>query len=532
MNPSPYGSAAQEDGSNHAAWSASGLLLAYRMAVPQTRHLCAMPPDQFPFRIPTIRLNCAMQIVGDQDGPQLPHQPVAPHLEGLNARQLEAVETQDGPLLMLAGAGTGKTRALTARIAHLITTGRVRPYQILAVTFTNKAASEMKSRLEGYLGTRSAELNWVGTFHAISGKILRARAELVELKPDFTILDKMDQLRLLGQLVDAETSFDKKDFPVRMLSRIIDNWKNRGWTPEAVPEDREDVYGGRGVSLYKEYQDRLKVLNSVDFGDLLLHTTEIFKSHPRILELYQNRFRFIHVDEYQDTNVAQYLWLRLLAQSHRNICVVGDDSQSIYGWRGAVVQHILDFHKNFHGAKVVRLEQNYRSANHILQAASGLIHHNGARLGKKLWSAAGDGKRVKIDEHFDPEQEAVALGKSIERLRETGIDGNTLDYGDFAVLVRATFLIRTIEERFVKIGMPYRIVGGLRFYERKEVRDAIAYLRFARSFDDGIAFERIVNFPPAGRRNNDPAPYPCLRRRSQSVARGERQENACVGQAP
>ena len=305
----------------------------------------------------------------------------APYLDGLNPAQRQAVEALDGPVLMFAGAGTGKTKALTARIAHLLNSGRAFPSQILAVTFTNKAAREMKLRVGGYMGEAVEGMPWLGTFHSISAKLLRRHAELVGLKSSFTILDSDDQQRLLKQAI-AAANIDEKRWPARLLAGIIDQWKNRVWTPEQVPASEANAFNNRGTELYAAYQDRLKTLNACDFGDLLLHCITIFQSHPDVLQGYQSRFRYILVDEYQDTNVAQYLWLRLLAGGHKNICCVGDDDQSIYGWRGAEVGNILRFERDFPGATVVRLEQNYRSTPHILAAAGQVIAGNEDRLGK------------------------------------------------------------------------------------------------------------------------------------------------------
>lgn len=421
----------------------------------------------------------------------------APYLDGLNAAQRQAVETLDGPVLVLAGAGTGKTRALTTRIAHLLNTQRARPNEILAVTFTNKAAREMKTRIGSYVGGVIEGMPWLGTFHSVNVKILRRHAELVDLKSNFTILDTDDQLRLLKQLVQAE-QIDEKRWPPRMLAGLIDQWKNRALTPDQLPPAEAAKYAERGGALYAQYQERLRILNAVDFGDLLLHVVEIFKAHPDVLAKYQNWFRYILVDEYQDTNIAQYLWLRLLAQGHRNICCVGDDDQSIYGWRGAEVGNILRFEKDFPGAEVIRLEQNYRSTAHILAAASGVIKGNEDRLGKTLWTDANGGEKVRLIGHWDGDEEARWIGEEIEALQRgtRGMDPKSLE--DMAILVRAAHQMRSFEDRFMTIGLPYRVIGGPRFYERKEIRDAMAYLRVTVSPDDGLAFERIVNVPKRG----------------------------------
>ncbi len=421
----------------------------------------------------------------------------APYMDGLNPAQREAVETLNGPVLMLAGAGTGKTKALTTRIAHLLTTGSARTNEILAVTFTNKAAREMKERVAGLLGQTVEGMPWMGTFHSICVKLLRRHAELVGLKTNFTILDTDDQIRLMKQLI-AANNIDEKRWPARLLSGVIDNWKNRAWTPETLPSSEAQAFNGRGPELYAQYQERLKTLNACDFGDLLLHMVTIFQQNDDILTKYQSWFRYILVDEYQDTNVAQYLWLRLLAAGHKNICCVGDDDQSIYGWRGAEVGNILRFEKDFPGAKVVRLEQNYRSTAHILAAASGVIAGNADRLGKELWTEAEGGEKVRLIGHWDGDEEARWVGEEIEAMQSgtRGMAPKSLD--DMAILVRASHQMRAFEDRFLTIGLPYRVIGGPRFYERLEIRDAMAYFRLAVSQDDDLAFERIVNTPRRG----------------------------------
>ena len=473
------------------------------------------------------------------------------YLSGLNPEQREAVETLDGPVLVLAGAGTGKTRVLTTRIAHILSQGRARPHEILAVTFTNKAAREMKLRLGQMLGHAVEGMAWLGTFHSIGGRILRHHAELAQLKSNFTVLDVDDQVRLLKQLLQAE-NIDDKRWPARMLAGLIDGWKNRGLMPSQVPPGEAAVFAnGKGGKLYTTYQERLKILNAADFGDLLLENIRIFREHPDVLRSYQNRFKFILVDEYQDTNVAQYLWLRLLSQaptpskasatptvvprrvedadpesgdssaldsqeregapkfdaSHRpgmtelpspptppkNICCVGDDDQSIYGWRGAEVDNILRFDHDFPGAKVIRLERNYRSTGHILAAASHLIAHNEGRLGKTLRTEDVDGEKVTVTGAWDSEEEARAIGEEIEELQRAQENLN-----EIAILVRASFQMREFEDRFVTLGLPYRVIGGPRFYERAEIRDALAYLRTINSSADDLAFERIINVPKRG----------------------------------
>jgi DNA helicase-2/ATP-dependent DNA helicase PcrA len=420
--------------------------------------------------------------------------PPEPHyLASLNPPQREAVLTTEGPVLMLAGAGTGKTSALTARLAHLIATRRAWPSEILAVTFTNKAAREMRERIGAIVGEAVEGMPWLGTFHSVAARILRRHAELVGLKSNFTILDTDDQLRLLKQLIVA-ANLDEKRWPARGLAGLIDRWKNRGWTPEQVGGDESHGYAdGRGRALYAAYQQRLVTLNAADFGDLLLHCLTIFRSHHDVLEQYQQRFRYMLVDEYQDTNTAQYLWLRLLAQARKNICVVGDDDQSIYSWRGAEVANILRFEKDFPGARVIKLEQNYRSTGHILAAAAGVIAHNGGRLEKTLWTAADQGEKVEVVGVWDGPEEARLVGERIEGHMARGGSAS-----DCAILVRAQFQTREFEDRFIAIGLPYRIVGGFRFYERAEIRDALAYLRVVTQPADDLAFERIVNVPKRG----------------------------------
>jgi len=473
-----------------------------------------------------------------------------PYLAGLNPEQREAVETLDGPVLVLAGAGTGKTRVLTTRIAHILSLGRARPSEILAVTFTNKAAREMKQRIGQMVGQAVEGMPWLGTFHSIGVKLLRRHAELVDLNSNFAILDTDDQIRLMKQLLEAE-NIDEKRWPARHLAGLIDSWKNRGLLPDQVkPGEGAGFADGRGVKLYAAYQARLKVLNAVDFGDLLLENIRLFQRHTEVLQQYQHRFRFILVDEYQDTNVAQYLWLRLLGQSlsspppaeeerpaqvsgpaddddafsleatfdalpphpapalrpglpaqsersaarqPRNICCVGDDDQSIYGWRGAEVDNILRFEKDFPGAKVIRLERNYRSTGHILAAASHLIAHNEGRLGKTLRSVGAPGEKVTVTSAWDSEEEARIIGEEIENLQR---NGHSLD--EMAILVRASFQTREFEERFATLGVPLRLIGGVRFYERAEIRDALAYLRCVTSESDDLAFERIINVPKRG----------------------------------
>ncbi|MEM1343355.1 MAG: UvrD-helicase domain-containing protein [Pseudomonadota bacterium] len=420
-----------------------------------------------------------------------------PYLSGLNPPQREAVETLEGPLLLLAGAGTGKTRALTARLAHLIHTRRAWPSQILAVTFTNKAAREMKTRTSALLGHPQEGLPWLGTFHSVCVRILRRHAELVGLKSNFTILDTDDQIRLIKQLLQAE-NIDDKRWPARLFASMLDRWKNRAVKPAQVPDDENGFAGGRGAELYEAYQRRLVTLNAADFGDLLVHVLAILQHNPDVLADYRARFRYILVDEYQDTNVAQYLLLRLLAAEHRNICCVGDDDQSIYGWRGAEVGNILRFESDFEGAKVIRLEQNYRSTGHILAAASSVIATNETRLGKTLWTEGDPGDRVRLIGHWDGEEEARWIGEEIDALTRGTRGFDAVSPEGIAILVRASFQMRAFEDRFLTIGLPYRVIGGPRFYERMEIRDAMAYFRTAVSLDDSLAFERIINTPKRG----------------------------------
>ncbi|MGH6958490.1 MAG: ATP-dependent helicase, partial [Caulobacteraceae bacterium] len=415
------------------------------------------------------------------------------YLAGLNAEQKAAAEALDGPVLVLAGAGTGKTRVLTTRLAHILTTGRARPWELLAVTFTNKDAREMRERTAAIIGPAAAGLRWLGTFHAIAAQILRRHAELVGLKSSFTIIDVDDQERLIKQLIEA-ANIDPKRWTPRHFAGLVDQWKNRGWTPDKLPvAEGAHFANNKGQALYAAYQERLRVLNACDFGDLLLHNLTLFTGHPDVLADYRNRFRYLLVDEYQDSNVAQYLWLRLLAQGRQNLCCVGDDDQSIYGWRGAEVDNILRFERDFPGAKVIRLERNYRSTGHILAAASGLIAANKGRLGKTLWTEAEGGGKVQVRGVWDGEAESRLVADDIERW----IKGKRR-HREAAILVRASFQMRAFEERFVMLQIPYRVVGGPRFFERAEIRDAHAYLRLVQSEDDDLAFERIVNTPKRG----------------------------------
>jgi DNA helicase II / ATP-dependent DNA helicase PcrA len=415
------------------------------------------------------------------------------YLGGLNAPQRDAVLTIEGPVLVLAGAGTGKTAALTARLAHLIASRKAWPSQILSVTFTNKAAREMKERVASLSGGALEGMPWLGTFHSVAARMLRSHAELVGLKSNFTILDTDDQLRVMKQLIQA-SGLDEKRWPARQLAALIDRWKNRGQTPGQADAGEAESFGpGRGRELYAAYQERLKTLNACDFGDLLLHMLVILRTQADVLESYRERFRYILVDEYQDTNSAQYEWLKLLAEPRRNLCCVGDDDQSIYSWRGAEVANILKFGDDFPGAKIVRLEQNYRSTGHILAAADGVIANNAGRLGKSLWTEAGEGEKVRVIGVWDGPEEARRIGEEIESSQARG-----RPLSDVAILVRAQFQTRKFEERFIGIGLPYQIVGGFRFYERAEIRDALAYLRLIHQPADDLAFERIVNQPKRG----------------------------------
>jgi DNA helicase-2/ATP-dependent DNA helicase PcrA len=430
---------------------------------------------------------------GDAPEPPVPAREPA-YLAGLNKEQREAVEATEGPVLVLAGAGTGKTRVLTTRLAHILATRKAWPGQILSVTFTNKAAREMKERIGTLIGGVVEGMQWLGTFHSIGARMLRRHAELAGLKSNFTIIDTDDQLRLMKQIVEAE-GIDEKRWPARTLAAMIDGWKNKGLRPEDVPDGEASGYAfGKGRSLYQQYQARLKALNAADFGDLLLDTLTLLRGHPDILADYRDRFRYILVDEYQDTNVVQYLWLKLLAGgAHHNVCVVGDDDQSIYAWRGAEIENILRFERDFPGAKVVRLERNYRSTPVILGAASGLIAANKGRLGKTLWTEGEPGEKIKVRGLWDAEEEARHVATEAENLhRQDHL------FAHMAILVRASFQMREFEDRFIALGLPYRVIGGPRFYERAEIRDAMAYLRLTAQGDDDLAFERIVNKPKRG----------------------------------
>ncbi|MBB2691220.1 UNVERIFIED_ORG: DNA helicase-2/ATP-dependent DNA helicase PcrA [Rhizobium esperanzae] len=452
------------------------------------------PPAALAGGAPAAAGGIAARAMAARDGGKRPD-----YLAGLNPEQTEAVETLEGPVLVLAGAGTGKTRVLTTRIAHILNTGRAFPSQILAVTFTNKAAREMKERIALLVGGAVEGMPWLGTFHSIGVKLLRRHAELVGLSSDFTILDTDDVVRLIKQLIQAE-GLDDKRWPAKQFAGMIDTWKNKGLGPADIPEgDARAFANGRGRDLYFAYQARLSTLNACDFGDLLMHPIAIFRKNPDLLKEYHGRFRYILVDEYQDTNTAQYMWLRLLAQRTKgepqNVCCVGDDDQSIYGWRGAEVDNILRFEKDFPGAKVIKLERNYRSTEHILGAAAHLIAHNEGRLGKTLFTDRADPDDVKVQVHasWDSEEEARAIGEEIEQLQR-----NKHLLNDMAILVRASFQMREFEDRFVTLGLNYRVIGGPRFYERLEIRDAMAYFRLVAQPADDLAFERIINTPKRG----------------------------------
>jgi len=419
--------------------------------------------------------------------------PLPPYMDGLNPAQVEAVLAVDGPVLVLSGAGTGKTRVLTTRLAHLLLSGRAHPGQVMAVTFTNKAAREMKERVAALLG-RPVEGWWMGTFHALAARILRKHAERIGLQPDFTILDEDDQLRLLKQIL-ATYNLDDKAAPPRLVSAVIQRWKDKALGPDQITSrDAGNLAEGKIKQIYADYQARLQTLNACDFGDMLLHCITLFQRYPDVLTQYQNQFKYLMVDEYQDANVAQYLWLRLLAQGHKNLCVVGDDDQSIYGWRGAEVRNILRFEEDFPGAVVVRLEQNYRSTGKILAAASGVIANNSGRLGKTLWTDAAGGAPVRVHAVWDADEEARFVADEIENMQRR----REAKLSDAAILVRASFQTREFEERFLQLGIPYRVYGGQRFYERLEIRDALAYLRVVVAPRDDLAFERIINTPKRG----------------------------------
>ena len=414
------------------------------------------------------------------------------YLDSLNQKQKEAVETLRGPVLVLAGAGTGKTRVLTTRLSHILNKKLAKPWEILAVTFTNKAANEMKERVQKLLKI-DVERLWIGTFHSSGLKILRKYSELCNLKSDFTVIDTDDQLRVIKQILEAE-KIDLKKWPGINILWMIQWFKDKGIMHDYAHKTKFSF--GKGINIckiYDEYQKRLQVLNAVDFGDLLLLPVKIFRENKDILKKYQNQFKFILVDEYQDTDLCQDIWLKLLSKQHQNICCVGDDDQSIYSWRGADVKNILTFEDSFKNVKIIRLEQNYRSTHHILGAASGLIENNKDRLGKNLWTETQKGEKVKLTFYEDGKEEAKKISFEIEKLKAKG---TKLD--EIAILIRASYQTRLFEDRLLKIGIPYRVIGGLRFYERLEVRDAIAYFRLVYKNNDDLAFERIFNIPKRG----------------------------------
>lgn len=405
----------------------------------------------------------------------------------LNPQQKEAVLTVNGPLLVLAGAGTGKTRVLISRIVYILSQGLAAPNEILAVTFTNKAAFEMKQRVAAYVGTIPSDM-WMGTFHSMAMRILRQYGHLIDIDPHFSILDDDDQLRLVNSIIKV-FELDDKQYQARSILNHIRRWKDRGLFPWQLGLAMGPVET-MSRKIYKEYQERLQTLKALDFGDLLLYNLKLFSSHPEVLQFYQSQFKYLLVDEYQDTNTAQYLWLKALASAHQNICCVGDDDQAIYSWRGAEVGNILRFEKEFEGAKVIRLEQNYRSTGNILAAASQLIQNNSRRLGKQLWTTGQQGAEIRIKHAWNSEDEARFVCTEIERLQQEG-----KQLGDIAILVRASFQTRELEDRFLRQAIPYQVLGGLRFYERQEIRDAIAYIRFLINPADNLAFERIINVP-------------------------------------
>ena len=406
----------------------------------------------------------------------------------LNEQQLEAVTYLEGPLLIVAGAGSGKTKVLTSKIAHIIEEKKAFPNQILSVTFTNKAAKEMQTRVSNILGKKAIGLSWLGTFHSISAKLLRKHARAVGLNHNFTIIDQDDQTRLIKNICKSENIDIKKISPNFILS-VIDKWKNNGWYPDEVILKKGEVIEKNLLQIYKIYQNKLIDLNACDFGDLLLHCVKLFQNNSDICEIYSKNFKYILVDEYQDTNIIQSKWLSLLSSHNKNLCCVGDDDQSIYSWRGAEIKNFLEFDKTYENTKVIRLEKNYRSTQNILYVASELIKNNMKRVGKKLFSDGEDGELINLDCYRNGKDEAINVGDKIEGLKQS------FGYNNIAILVRAIFQTREFEERFLKIGLPYRIVGGIKFYERSEIKDCIAYLRIIYQTKDDLAFERIVNVP-------------------------------------
>ncbi len=411
------------------------------------------------------------------------------YLENLNEPQKEAVLHLDGPLLIVAGAGSGKTKVLTSRIANIIKEKKAFPNQILAVTFTNKAAKEMQNRVSNILGSAATGLSWLGTFHSICAKLLRKHASAANLNSNFTIIDTDDQIRLIKNICKAE-NVDIKQLSPRFILAIIDRWKNKGYYPSEVIINKKDIYEKTILPLYKVYQQKLTDLNSCDFGDLILHTVKILENYSDIREIYSNNFKYILVDEYQDTNFIQSRWLNLLSEKNKNICCVGDDDQSIYSWRGAEIKNFLEFDQVYENTKVIRLEQNYRSSQNILSVASNLIANNQNRVGKTLTTTMEEGDLVQLNCFKNGKDEAIGVSDEIEKKIK-----KKFSYNNVAILVRAIFQTREFEERFLKIGMPYRILGGTKFYERAEIKDCVAYLRLIHQEKDDLAFERIVNNP-------------------------------------
>ena len=411
------------------------------------------------------------------------------YLDNLNKAQKEAVLHLDGPLLIVAGAGSGKTKVLTSRIAHIIKEKKAFPNQILSVTFTNKAAKEMQIRVSKILGSAAIGLSWLGTFHSICAKLLRKHASAANLNSNFTIIDTDDQTRLIKNICKAE-NIDIKQLAPRFILAIIDRWKNKGYYPSEVIINKKDIYEKTILPLYKIYQQKLTDLNSCDFGDLILHTVKILENYPDIRQIYSNNFKYILVDEYQDTNFIQSKWLSLLSEKNKNLCCVGDDDQSIYSWRGAEIKNFLEFDQVYKNTKVIRLEQNYRSSQNILSVASNLIANNENRVGKTLTTTMEEGDLVKLNCFKNGKDEAIGISDEIEKKLK-----KKYSFNNMAILVRAIFQTREFEERFLKIGMPYRILGGTKFYERAEIKDCVAYLRLIHQEKDDLAFERIVNNP-------------------------------------
>ena len=418
------------------------------------------------------------------------------YLNSLNNQQKLAVTSTEGPLQVLAGAGSGKTKVLTTRIAHLIQEKKCFGQQILCVTFTNKAANEMRERVVKLVNSKSVAFPWLGTFHSICNKMLRRNAEAVGLKPNFTIIDTLDQIKLIKNILESE-NIDIKKNPPKQIAYYIDQWKNKSLLPEDIRLNNKDFNLSNALKIYKVYQKRLQIMNCVDFGDLILHVVTILKKFEDIKKIYQKNFKYILVDEFQDTNFVQNLWLKLLTSDRENICVVGDDDQSIYSWRGAEVKNILEFKTNFKNTITVKLEQNYRSTKNILSSATSLISNNKDRLTKEIWSDLGDGNKVKIKSYFDGVSEANGISDVIEQYLTSKYKLNSI-----SILVRAAFQTRELEERFIKIGLPYRIIGGLKFYERAEIKDALGYLRLINQSNDDISFERIINTPKRSIGNN------------------------------